>query len=442
MADFTSELASFFQRQKLVLSLDFYMDQLWQQFSNGEPLNKSMLAFVRDVFVKARDKLTEDAHKKLLVTRFFCGIAEAKKVLNNGEVSYIPLPTACLRTLKHVCELYPYSITEKKQMFWKLLEEISLTAFRAGDRELATSRFEQCCEEVEEESEDIKVLLETVNPEELSRILKKHPYDKFLNYCYLFLKPIWEQYDRPLLEKYIIGEASLGDEDHVSPSLIELFDEYMDPKKEIPSLSRKRQTPSKRLFGHSNDNNASLFTKTTKTINALKESSKALGDLIKNRRSSEEIDDTDERNDELEEKDPLSPSSGAKDDSSKRKQEIQQHKFGDHPYITNPQPSTSGISSNNVQVKRKWNSVQEDAEEVEWTDDEDDLPQPIKLPDFSEKIYTYQGRHTWTESELKWLEEGVELFGKGHWSKILRRFPFPKYRTSVHLKDKWRNLNG
>ncbi|XP_048585290.1 uncharacterized protein LOC5521553 isoform X3 [Nematostella vectensis] len=340
MADFTSELASFFQRQKLVLSLDFYMDQLWQQFSNGEPLNKSMLAFVRDVFVKARDKLTEDAHKKLLVTRFFCGIAEAKKVLNNGEVSYIPLPTACLRTLKHVCELYPYSITEKKQMFWKLLEEISLTAFRAGDRELATSRFEQCCEEVEEESEDIKVLLETVNPEELSRILKKHPYDKFLNYCYLFLKPIWEQYDRPLLEKYIIGEASLGDEDHVSPSLIELFDEYMDPKKEIPSLSRKRQTPSKRLFGHSNDNNASLFTKTTKTINALKESSKALGDLIKNRRSSEEIDDTDERNDELEEKDPLSPSSGAKDDSSKRKQEIQQHKFGDHPYITNPQPST------------------------------------------------------------------------------------------------------
>ncbi|XP_032222689.1 uncharacterized protein LOC5521553 isoform X2 [Nematostella vectensis] len=426
MADFTSELASFFQRQKLVLSLDFYMDQLWQQFSNGEPLNKSMLAFVRDVFVKARDKLTEDAHKKLLVTRFFCGIAEAKKVLNNGEVSYIPLPTACLRTLKHVCELYPYSITEKKQMFWKLLEEISLTAFRAGDRELATSRFEQCCEEVEEESEDIKVLLETVNPEELSRILKKHPYDKFLNYCYLFLKPIWEQYDRPLLEKYIIGEASLGDEDHVSPSLIELFDEYMDPKKEIPSLSRKRQTPSK----------------TTKTINALKESSKALGDLIKNRRSSEEIDDTDERNDELEEKDPLSPSSGAKDDSSKRKQEIQQHKFGDHPYITNPQPSTSGISSNNVQVKRKWNSVQEDAEEVEWTDDEDDLPQPIKLPDFSEKIYTYQGRHTWTESELKWLEEGVELFGKGHWSKILRRFPFPKYRTSVHLKDKWRNLNG
>jgi len=37
------------------------------------------------------------------------------------------------------------------------------------------------------------------------------------------------------------------------------------------------------------------------------------------------------------------------------------------------------------------------------------------------------------------LQEGVTKFGHGNWAKIRSSYPFPAYRTGVHLKDKWRN---
>lgn len=35
---------------------------------------------------------------------------------------------------------------------------------------------------------------------------------------------------------------------------------------------------------------------------------------------------------------------------------------------------------------------------------------------------------------------GVRTFGPGSWKKILARFPFHEKRTSVDLKDKYRNI--
>lgn len=48
----------------------------------------------------------------------------------------------------------------------------------------------------------------------------------------------------------------------------------------------------------------------------------------------------------------------------------------------------------------------------------------------------------WTDTECVYLVAGVEIYGRGNWSKILSEFPdkFNKIRTGVHLKDKYRNL--
>ena len=49
-------------------------------------------------------------------------------------------------------------------------------------------------------------------------------------------------------------------------------------------------------------------------------------------------------------------------------------------------------------------------------------------------------RHFWTETEEKNLLKGVETFGVGQWSNILKSFYFAPYRNNVSLKDKWRNM--
>jgi hypothetical protein len=44
-----------------------------------------------------------------------------------------------------------------------------------------------------------------------------------------------------------------------------------------------------------------------------------------------------------------------------------------------------------------------------------------------------------TAEEVEYLYEGIARFGLGNWSQILRNFNFT-HRTSVDLKDKWRNI--
>eukprot|EP00112_Aurelia_sp_Birch-Aquarium-sp1_P010093 Seg2173.4 transcript_id=Seg2173.4/GoldUCD/mRNA.D3Y31 product="Telomeric repeat-binding factor 2" protein_id=Seg2173.4/GoldUCD/D3Y31 len=49
------------------------------------------------------------------------------------------------------------------------------------------------------------------------------------------------------------------------------------------------------------------------------------------------------------------------------------------------------------------------------------------------------GRRKFTKDEEEYIRQGVRRFGVGHWKEILARYPFQN-RTSVNLKDKWRNM--
>ena len=51
-----------------------------------------------------------------------------------------------------------------------------------------------------------------------------------------------------------------------------------------------------------------------------------------------------------------------------------------------------------------------------------------------------QKRVAWTSEEVEYLKKGVAKYGEGNWTKILKAYDFLSCRTSVSLKDKWRNL--
>ena len=52
-------------------------------------------------------------------------------------------------------------------------------------------------------------------------------------------------------------------------------------------------------------------------------------------------------------------------------------------------------------------------------------------------------RVRWSHEEEEYLREGYDRFknAMNHWALILQKYPFHRNRTSVDLKDKWRNMN-
>ena len=51
-------------------------------------------------------------------------------------------------------------------------------------------------------------------------------------------------------------------------------------------------------------------------------------------------------------------------------------------------------------------------------------------------------RTKWTSDEVQELIKGVEKHGVGKWKLIMKHRKFAPHRTTVDLKDKWRNLQG
>ena len=46
----------------------------------------------------------------------------------------------------------------------------------------------------------------------------------------------------------------------------------------------------------------------------------------------------------------------------------------------------------------------------------------------------------WTTEEEHYVVQGVKRFGLGKWKDILEAYPFKSCRTSVDIRDKWRNI--
>lgn len=75
-------------------------------------------------------------------------------------------------------------------------------------------------------------------------------------------------------------------------------------------------------------------------------------------------------------------------------------------------------------------------------------PQPdkaVKLPAPARAAKTKKdgprARIPWSEDEVKHLKAAVMALGKGRWTLALAQYKFNPCRTSVDLKDKWRNLS-
>jgi hypothetical protein len=77
---------------------------------------------------------------------------------------------------------------------------------------------------------------------------------------------------------------------------------------------------------------------------------------------------------------------------------------------------------------------------------------PSRLPERDQRGFVIRSRNSlmnssplknvWSVKETEQLLKGVKQFGPGKWKKILDHYDFAPHRTSVSLKDKWRNLQG
>lgn len=83
------------------------------------------------------------------------------------------------------------------------------------------------------------------------------------------------------------------------------------------------------------------------------------------------------------------------------------------------------------------------------------LPKPLKFPRLkhrnrdsmklqprssNQKAMKQKDRTPWLDYETDNLKMGVKTYGVGKWSRILQHYDFLPCRTSISLKDKWRNL--
>lgn len=86
--------------------------------------------------------------------------------------------------------------------------------------------------------------------------------------------------------------------------------------------------------------------------------------------------------------------------------------------------------------KSKTNKIDDSMELVSSDSDEPDNRS------FRPKLKTNRREaKKWTEKETVYLAVGIELYGKGQWAIILDKLnKHFNDRTSVNLKDKWRNI--
>ncbi|XP_059643151.1 uncharacterized protein LOC132285009 isoform X2 [Cornus florida] len=105
------------------------------------------------------------------------------------------------------------------------------------------------------------------------------------------------------------------------------------------------------------------------------------------------------------------------------------------------QPLMTELKKDKEYLERKTAELEKDVELKQMTSCGDNSDDNVKTVPTAKGGMRRKHHRPWTLSEVVKLVDGVARYGAGRWSEIKRlAFASYTYRTSVDLKDKWRNL--
>ncbi|CAB4005839.1 telomeric repeat-binding factor 2-like [Paramuricea clavata] len=95
-----------------------------------------------------------------------------------------------------------------------------------------------------------------------------------------------------------------------------------------------------------------------------------------------------------------------------------------------------------TEKKRKFLAPQKNAKQVAWDGSDsdssfDDNVIPIGIARKKKKT----AKCAWSQDEMDYIRDGIQMFGAGDWAAIRDHYPFQiAHQNSVKIKDKYRNM--
>ncbi|KAJ7392362.1 Telomeric repeat-binding factor [Desmophyllum pertusum] len=473
--------------------LDYCIYQLWKEFKEKRSFSDCWRDEIQDFLASRRFDIGEELSNKLNCIRFIVGLLEhqedepcASQESSDEEDQEKGLRPECLKFFDKISGIYPFSDVEKSHMRNTLKLQIILSYYRCGDSKGAEKLYSELYTENghdEEYQDDLRELFQSENDSFKEKFLRKHTYDKLLNQVQKFFTPAWKKFEIPIFAEAPFLEESNKERPRIDaktlkalyfawdksdeaeqnwtsvverthPDITALKRKITKRNNKDPTSSTAEGSPSTRLRQQVTKSRAEASS-TAATSTSVSENIQRCQDVMKNLKTSSSqlfsglkdpysnmvtgragpsgvngnVDDNDDQDFTVTKRCktvvaiPDSPSGKKVDNKGKK-----------------PLESRS--------TKRRYNEEHSDAEEIDWESDDDEtetthkaikLPSPAKHRCLNIKLPINQSRKFWTTEETNWLEEGVKLYGEGSWAKILSKYNFVG-RTSVNLKDRWRNL--
>lgn len=478
--------------------LDYCIYQLWKEFKEKHSFSGFWRNALQDYLLSGRhSEVRKELSDKLNCIRFIIGLWECQEDDVGGSQESSPsddeghceqiekgmLGPECLKFFEKVTCIFPFSQAERSHMKSSLKLQIILSCYRCGDIQNAENLFSRLYSENgydEEYQDDLRELFQSENDTFIETFLGKHTYEKFLNQVQKFFTPAWKKFEIPVLEEAPLLENATKERPGIDAKTIKALyfawdtsDEVEENWKSIVEGTHPDISILKKKIGRGKikttspilpqqgvtKSNAEASSTTAGSsmvhriqqcqvvINNLKQSSKNLFSGVSKQHSykvaakagpSRVIDDKNNDNDKNDDDGeserhcktivalPVSISSPSGSNQHKRERKSLEKRT----------------------IKRRYNENHSDAEEIDWASDDEEtvfkhksitLPSPAKPRHLNIKLPVGSAKKFWSADETRWLEEGVELYGTGNWAKILKKYNFVG-RTSVNLKDKWRNL--